>query len=137
MPGCSLCEVSEARVLVQTSCCSSTACRLCAVSYLARAKRCWAVDCGCPTSIQDLELPEPEGLEGGAPGREALPQLSQRLLTCELCGGLCKRAVTSPCCWAARVSITFEISSVRRMWEKPQYCLLVNRKAHRWLVPRC
>ena len=32
------------------------ACRLCAVQYVVRSRRCWAVDCGTPTAVTDLVL---------------------------------------------------------------------------------
>lgn len=102
---CRLCSGMYKRAVKLACCKQSRACRACAVSNLAKNKKCWNPKCEKAAVAADLinddavraqverraemDVKFKEGLKTG------------EILKCPVCEEICKRGVTLPCCGAA------------------------------------
>ena len=88
-----------------TCCIGAKACRECAVSHLTANKKCWNPDCSEETLVGDLvdytrlRISVEKHKEWEQKFKEGLKIGS--VLKCNLCGEICKRGVTLPCCAVA------------------------------------
>jgi len=102
---CRLCTGLYKRAVKLACCKQSTACRACAVTNLAKNKKCWNPKCGKAALAADLinddvtRAKVETNAVNEAKFKEDLK--TGEILKCPVCEDICKRAVTLPCCGAA------------------------------------
>jgi len=119
---CGLCDSLYMDPVRPTCCKEAKACRDCAVSHLTDNKKCWNPDCSKETLVGDLvdytrlRISVEKHKEWEQKFKEGLKIGS--VLKCNLCGEICKRGVTLPCCAVAacRACAVKKLTANRNCW---------------------